>query len=371
MAFFLAKGTQYLHPVPHPASRGCAMWVMPATVWTSEDRDASVEFGHTLCGQPWILSARRTGGAGSEAIGEEHSWRGVTYSCRGQREGTEACGGHGVWLWVWGLGALGGVGGTFCCTTLAPFPTGSPTNENISTYWDCGYPCPNCPNCQHPELPPWPALLTIITDCVMVPVRGSAAQGRARPRGCSQGLAWCQAGRGPPQETLSERWSRQPGECPPACRSGWDCAAETRWSGECPPACWSRWDCAAESRRSGGPSWTLPEEVAPGKDSVVLWRGRGFWEQKSQGKGKQCERRTLRESRREAYVLLPVLLLLLSHRLTLLLSKKSGVLGRDREKHTRKKAGAAFHFRPYKSGGSEPESFFLSPSFKDINKPKP
>ena len=70
---------------------------------------------------------------------------------------------------------------------------------------------------------------------------------------------------------------------------------------------------------------------------------------KSQEKGKQCERRTLRESRREAYVLLPVLLLLLSHRLTLLLSKKSGVLGRDREKHTRKKAGAAFHFRPYKS----------------------
>lgn len=77
-------------------------------------------FGHTLCGQVWILSAWCTGGAGSEAIGEEHSGRGVTYGCRGQREGTEACGGHGVWLWVQVLGVLGSGGGDFLLHQVGP-----------------------------------------------------------------------------------------------------------------------------------------------------------------------------------------------------------------------------------------------------------
>ena len=64
----------------------------------------------------------------------------------------------------------------------------------------------------------------------------------------------------------------------------------------------------------------------------------------------------------KVYVLVPVLLL--SHRLTLLSSKRSGVSGRDGETH-QKESGCCVSLHPYKRRGSEPESFFLSPSFKD------
>lgn len=83
----------------------------------------------------------------------------------------------GTWCMAVGAGAGGSGqwrGGTFCCTRLAPFPTSSPTSENVSRSWDREYTCPNCPNCQHPEFPPWLAPPTITTDCVMVPMRGSA-----------------------------------------------------------------------------------------------------------------------------------------------------------------------------------------------------
>lgn len=101
-----------------------------------------------------------------------------------------------------GAGGSGRGGGNFLLHHVGPLSHWLAHQwKHFCTSWDRGYTCPSCPNCQHPELPPWPALPTIITDCVMVSVRGSAPQGRARPLRCPQGLAWCQAGRGPPRET--------------------------------------------------------------------------------------------------------------------------------------------------------------------------
>ena len=349
-AFFLAKRTQYLHPVPHPASRGCGMWVMPAAVWTSEDRDAPVGFGHTLCGQLWILSAWRTAGAGSEAIGEEHSRREVTYSCRGQREGTEACGGHGVWLWVWGWGLWAGWGELSAAPRWPPFPLACPPMEAFLYILGSWVHLSQLPQLSAPRTP-------------------SMASTSHRHHGLCDGF--CERV-SPTRQGLAPAMSSGPSLVPG--REGTPAGDRASAGAGGLGSVHQRAGAGGIAQQRAGGLGGLPRHSLrrwPRGRAVRRCGGRGFWEQESQEKGKQCKRRTLRESRREAYVLLPVLLLLLSHRLTLLLSKKSGVSGRDREKHTRKKAGAAFHFHPYKSGGSESDSFFLSPSFKDINKPKP
>lgn len=174
---------------------------------------------------------------------EDHSRRGVTAGCRGRRRAWEACGGHGVGLRLWGLGALGRVGTLSAALCLPAFPTARPPVKTFLDLGIVGTPVPTTPSVSTLNSLHHHGLCDGSHECQLHkagPAPGMSSRPSAGP------------GReGTHTETLSKRRSRR------------DRAAGSRRSGESPAACLPG----------------LSEDVAPGKGSGVLWRGRGFWEQ--------------------------------------------------------------------------------------------